>query len=62
LGGNDLNSVPTAALSILENLHKLELPENRITEISEGDFQGERKTAFLRMEKAAVAFCFVSCK
>jgi hypothetical protein len=40
LGGNDLGSVPTAALSVLENLHKLELPENRITDISDGDFEG----------------------
>lgn len=40
LGGNDLTSVPQKALSVLENLKKLEMQENQITKIEEGDFEG----------------------
>ncbi|GBP25016.1 hypothetical protein EVAR_94311_1 [Eumeta japonica] len=38
LGGNELTAVPQKALALLENLKKLEMQENRITTISEGDF------------------------
>lgn len=41
LGGNVLTSVPQKALSILDMLKKLEMQENRITEIREGDFEGK---------------------
>lgn len=40
LGGNGLTSVPQKALSILDMLRKLEMQENKITEIREGDFEG----------------------
>jgi Leucine-rich repeat (LRR) protein len=40
LGGNELQSVPTSALSSFDMLKKLEIQENLISEISEGDFQG----------------------
>lgn len=40
LGGNDLTAVPQKALALLENLKKLEMQENRIASISEGDFAG----------------------
>lgn len=40
LGGNELTSVPQKALSILDTLKKLEMQENRITKIEEGDFEG----------------------
>lgn len=41
LGGNELTAVPQKALSLLENLRKLEIQENKIHEIKEGDFEGE---------------------
>lgn len=41
LGGNDLTAVPQKALSMLDNLRKLELQENRIKTIKEGDFEGK---------------------
>lgn len=41
LGGNELTAVPQKALALLENLKKLEMQENRITSISEGDFAGK---------------------
>lgn len=41
LGGNELTAVPQKALSLLENLRKLEIQENRIRDIKEGDFEGE---------------------
>ena len=41
LGGNDLNNVPTAALSSMDMLRKLEIQENQIGEIREGDFEGK---------------------
>jgi Leucine-rich repeat (LRR) protein len=40
LGGNELQSVPTSALSSFDMLKKLEIQENLISEISEGDFEG----------------------
>lgn len=40
IGGNDLNRVPTDALTTLESLRKLEIQENQITELREGDFKG----------------------
>lgn len=40
LGGNDLSQVPQKALSILDTLKKLEIQENKIRTISEGDFEG----------------------
>lgn len=40
LGGNDLTAVPQKALALLENLKKLEMQENRIATITEGDFAG----------------------
>lgn len=41
LGGNELTAVPQKALSLLENLRKLEIQENKIRDIKEGDFEGE---------------------
>jgi hypothetical protein len=43
LGGNELSSVPKSALSSLDMLKKLEIQENRISEITEGDFEGMSK-------------------
>jgi len=40
LGGNDLTNIPQKALSILSTLKKLEIQENKIRTISEGDFEG----------------------
>lgn len=40
IGGNELNRVPTEALQTMDNLKKLEIQENKITAISEGDFIG----------------------
>lgn len=40
LGGNELTAVPQKALSLLENLRKLEIQENKIRDIKEGDFEG----------------------
>jgi hypothetical protein len=40
LGGNELQSVPTSALSSFDMLKRLEMQENLISEISEGDFEG----------------------
>lgn len=40
LGGNDLNSIPQKSLAILDNLKKLEMQENKISSITEGDFAG----------------------
>lgn len=41
LGGNELARIPTQALNSLELLKKLELQENRISTIEEGDFEGK---------------------
>lgn len=41
LGGNELTRIPTESLKSLELLKKLELQENRITSIEEGDFEGK---------------------
>lgn len=41
LGGNVLTSVPQRSLSIFDNLKKLELQENKIRVIKEGDFEGK---------------------
>lgn len=46
LGGNELTRVPTQALSSLDLLKKLEMQENRITSIQEGDFEGEECCKF----------------
>lgn len=40
IGGNELSRVPTEALRTMDNLKKLEIQENKITAISEGDFIG----------------------
>ena len=40
LGGNHLTKVPTQALRTLDMLKKLEMQENRIAAIQEGDFEG----------------------
>lgn len=40
LGGNELTSVPQRALSIFDTLKKLEIQENKIRVIKEGDFEG----------------------
>lgn len=40
LGGNELTSVPQRALSIFDTLRKLEIQENKIRTIKEGDFEG----------------------
>ena len=42
MGGNGLTEVPQKALSILDTLKKLEMQENRLTDIREGDFEGEK--------------------
>lgn len=41
LGGNELTKIPTQALNSLELLKKLEMQENRISSIEEGDFEGK---------------------
>lgn len=41
LGGNELTSVPQRALSIFDTLKKLEIQENKIRVIKEGDFEGK---------------------
>lgn len=41
LGGNELTSVPQKSLSILDTLKKLEIQENKIRSIKEGDFEGK---------------------
>lgn len=43
LGGNELTAVPQKALSIFDNLKKLEIQENKIRVIKEGDFEGKCK-------------------
>lgn len=47
LGGNELTSVPQRALSIFDNLKKLEIQENKIRVIKEGDFEGKSRTSIL---------------
>jgi Leucine-rich repeat (LRR) protein len=42
LGGNRLTSIPQQALSIFDMLKKLEVQENHIETIEEGDFEGLR--------------------
>lgn len=44
LGGNQLTSVPQRSLSIFDNLKKLEVQENKIRSIKEGDFEGKQAT------------------
>lgn len=43
MGGNLLQKVPQQALSILDTLRKLEIQENKIKKITEGDFEGKCK-------------------
>lgn len=40
IGGNDLTRVPTEALFTMESLRKLEIQENRISDLMESDFRG----------------------
>lgn len=40
LGGNELSSVPQKSLGILDTLKKLEIQENKIRVIKDGDFEG----------------------
>lgn len=40
MGGNELTAVPQKSLFILDTLKKLELQENKIRKIKEGDFEG----------------------
>jgi len=47
LGGNDLTQVPQKSLSILDTLKKLEIQENKIRTISEGDFEGNIKVILI---------------
>jgi len=47
LGGNELTRIPTQALSSLELLKKLEMQENRISSIKEGDFEGKINKLFI---------------
>lgn len=42
LGGNRLERIPQQALSIFDMLKKLEVQENHIEIITEGDFEGLR--------------------
>lgn len=42
LGGNRLERIPQQALSIFDMLKKLEVQENHIEVITEGDFEGLR--------------------
>lgn len=42
LGGNELTSVPQKSLAILDMLKKLEIQENKIKIIREGDFEGKK--------------------
>lgn len=42
LGGNHLTAIPQRALSIFDTLKKLEVQENQIDIITEGDFEGLR--------------------
>lgn len=46
MGGNRLTKIPQKALSILDMLKKLEMQENGITEIEEGDFEGTSCKSF----------------
>jgi Leucine rich repeat len=48
LGGNELVQVPQKALSLLDMLKKLEIQENKIRKITEGDFAGEIKLRIFR--------------
>lgn len=41
LGGNELTSVPQKSLGILDTLKKLEIQENKIRVIKDGDFEGK---------------------
>lgn len=41
LGGNGFTAVPQKSLAMLDTLKKLEMQENRISEIREGDFEGK---------------------
>ena len=47
LGGNDLTAVPTRALSNMGNLKELDMQENKISEISEEDFEGKFVLVFI---------------
>lgn len=40
LGGNELTSVPQKSIGILDFLRKLEIQENKIRTINDGDFEG----------------------
>lgn len=42
MGGNHLSAIPQRALAIFDTLKKLEVQENRIEIITEGDFEGLR--------------------
>ncbi|CAG2053326.1 unnamed protein product [Timema podura] len=52
LGGNELSAVPTEALSIMDTLKKLEMQENHITDIHEGDFEELASRVFLSVTLA----------
>lgn len=49
LGGNELTSVPQKSLGILDTLKKLEIQENKIRVIKDGDFEG-RSLVFISNE------------
>lgn len=59
LGGNELTSVPQRSLSIFDNLKKLEIQENKIRSIKEGDFEGKKTSInaiFLSLIRIRVAW------
>lgn len=65
LGGNELTSVPQRSLSIFDNLKKLEIQENKIRSIKEGDFEGKNiKRPIISnapFSKCRVTRCQVHC-
>lgn len=56
LGGNQLTSVPQHALSIFDNLKKLEIQENKIRVIKEGDFEGKAVPMAGAIDSLLIAF------
>lgn len=54
LGGNELTSIPVNSLNILDTLKKLEMQENRITQIAEGDFKGEEAVFKVQLPPSAI--------
>lgn len=57
LGGNRLTKIPQKALSILDMLKKLEMQENGINEIEEGDFEGKSKKITFRVVIMLILGC-----